>query len=71
MIVAVFATLFLTLVLGWFGRHGLAAVALVACLFFFVYEFLWEVWSPEYGFEMPWIQTELIGPFGEDREGGA
>jgi len=69
MIVAVFATLFLTLVLGWFGRHGLAVVALVACLVLYVWEFLYEVYSPEYGFEMPWIQTELIAP-GEPGTGG-
>ena len=59
MIVAVFSALFLTLVLGWFGRQGLAAIALVACLALFVWEFLYEIYSPEYGFRMPWIQTEL------------
>jgi hypothetical protein len=59
MIVAVFSALFLTLVLGWFGRHSLAAVALVVCLALFVWEFLFEVYSPEYGFRMPWIQTDL------------
>jgi len=59
MIVAVFSALFLTLVLGWFGRHGLATIALVACLALFTWEFLYEIYSPEYGFRMPWIQTEL------------
>jgi hypothetical protein len=27
-----------------------------------VYLFLFEVYSPEYGFRMPWIQTELESP---------
>lgn len=71
MIVAVFATLFLTLVLGWFGRHGLAAVALVICLALYVWEFLYEVYSPEYGFSMPWIQTELMPPDAGERGGAA
>ena len=59
MIVAVFSALFLTLVLGWFGRRGLATIALVACLGLFIWEFLFEIYSPEYGFRMPWIQIEL------------
>jgi hypothetical protein len=62
MIVAVFSTLFLTLVLGWFGQRSLAMVALVACLAVFLWEFLFEIYSPEYGFRMPWIQTELLSP---------
>ena len=71
MIVAVFATLFLTLVLGWFGRGTLAAVALVACLALYAWEFLYEVYSPEYGFSMPWIQTELIAPDTAERRGAS
>jgi hypothetical protein len=48
-IVAVFSTLFLTIVLGWFGSRSLAMLALVACLALFVWEFLFEIYSPEYG----------------------
>ena len=59
MMVAVFSTMFLALVLGWFGRGYLALAFVVLCLLVFVWEFLFEVYSPEYGFRMPWIQTEL------------
>jgi hypothetical protein len=67
-IVAVFSTLFLTIVLGWFGSRSLAMLALVACLALFVWEFLFEIYRPEYGFRMPWIQTELIATPAPDRE---
>jgi len=71
MIVAIFSALFLTLVLGWFGRQGLAAIALVACLALYVWEFLYEIYSPEYGFRMPWIQTELLVPPASPPDGRA
>jgi hypothetical protein len=62
MVVAVFIALFLTVVLGWAGWRRLSAVMLVVCLGLYVWEFLFEVYSPEYGFRMPWIQTELVAP---------
>lgn len=63
MIVAVFTALFLTFLFGWMGWRGLAALALVVCLGAYVWEFQYEIYSPEYGFRMPWIQVELApGP---------
>lgn len=59
MIVAVFTALFLTFVFGWMAWWRLAALAVVVCLGVYVWEFLYEVYSPEYGFRMPWIQVEL------------
>lgn len=64
MIVAVLASLFLTVILGWLGWRTLSAIALVICLAVYLWEFLYEIYSPEYGFRMPWIQTELVVPDG-------
>ena len=59
MMVAVFATMSLALICGWFGRRLLAIALLVLCLTLTVGLFLFEIYSPESGFRMPWIQTEF------------
>ena len=59
MMAAVFATMFLALVLGWIDRRTLAIASFAACL---VLLFLFEIYSPDYGFRMPWIKTELPIP---------
>ncbi len=44
------------------------AIALVAvALVLAVKLFLWEIYSPEYGFRMPWLQTELPAAAREGR----
>lgn len=68
MMAAVFAAMALALVIGWFGRRSVAIVCLVVCLVLAVKLFLWEIYSPDYGFRMPWIQTEL-GPSPVQGEG--
>ena len=60
MMAAVFATMFLALVLGWLGRRALAIASLAACLVLSVWLFLFEIYSPETGFRMPWIKTEIL-----------
>jgi hypothetical protein len=60
--VAVFATMFAALVLGWIGRRTCAVITLAACLVLSVWLFLFEIYSPDYGFRMPWIKTELPMP---------
>lgn len=57
--VAVFATMSLALICGWVGRRWLAAALFGLCLALSIGLFLFEIYSPEYGFRMPWIQTEL------------
>jgi|tagenome__1003787_1003787.scaffolds.fasta_scaffold20601994_3 hypothetical protein len=59
MMVPVFVTMLLGLGLGWFVRRwlGLAFVALSFVLA--LGQFLFEVYSPEHGFSMPWIQTQV------------
>lgn len=59
MMAAVFATMCLALVLGWTGRRSLAIASLAACLVLSVWLFLFEIYSPETGFRMPWIKTEF------------
>jgi hypothetical protein len=63
MMALVFATLTLALILSLAGRGRLAAAAILSCLLLSIGEFLWEVYSPEYGFRMPWIQVRLSLPW--------
>ena len=41
------------------GRRSLAITILIICLALSIYEFLYEIYSPETGFRMPWIQTQI------------
>ena len=59
MMVTVFATMSLALICGWFGHRSLAIVLFTLCFVLSIGLFLFEIYSPEYGFRMPWIQTEL------------
>ncbi len=59
MMAAVFTTMSVALICGWFGRRSLAVALLVLCLALSIGLFLFEIYSPEYGFRMPWIQTQL------------
>ena len=60
MMAAVFATLTLALVVGWFSSPRVAIGLAVLCLLLAIKLFLFEIYSPETGFRMPWIQTELV-----------
>ena len=62
MMAAVFATMFLALVFGWIEWRVLAIASLAGCLVLSVWLFLFEIYSPDYGFRMPWIKTELPLP---------
>ena len=57
MMVAVFATMLLALVASRYGPAWLAIASLLACLGLSTGLFLFEIYSPEYGFRMPWLQT--------------
>lgn len=59
MMLAVFASMTLALIFGWFGRRSLAVTLFATCLVLSIGLFLFEIYSPEYGFRMPWIQTQL------------
>jgi hypothetical protein len=58
MMVPVFVTMLLALVCGYFVRRWLGLVFAALSLMLAIGQFLFEVYSPEYGFRMPWIQTE-------------
>jgi hypothetical protein len=56
MMVAVFAALMVALLLDGIGRPRPALVALGLGFGLAVWLFLFEVYSPETGFRMPWLQ---------------
>jgi hypothetical protein len=56
MMAAVFASLLLAFILDFAGLHRAAVSCLLLCLALSVGLFLWEVYSPDYGFRMPWLQ---------------
>ena len=57
MMAIIFAMLSAALLVGWFGRRGLAIALIAITLVLAIHLFLWEIHSPEYGYRMPWIQT--------------
>lgn len=59
MMTLIFALLTLSLCLVYLGRARIAVMFLLATLAFSIGLFLFEVYNPEYGFRMPWIQVSL------------
>ena len=59
MMLVVFATLSLALLAACGGPRWLAVVAMLACLALSIGLFLFEIYSPEYGFRMPWLQVKF------------
>ena len=57
MMAIIFALLCAALLVGWFGRRSIAILLVAVTFALAIHLFLWEVYSPEYGFRMPWIQT--------------
>jgi hypothetical protein len=62
MMIPIFAALLLALIAAWLGRQAVAVACLIVCLVLSIGLFLFEVYSPDYGFRMPWIQTQLDAP---------
>jgi len=62
MMAVVFAALTLALIVGWFSRPRIAIALAVICLLLAAKLFLFEIYSPETGFRMPWLQTGLTVP---------
>jgi nitrate/nitrite transporter NarK len=59
MMIATFATLLIAFILDRMGARRCAVACLVACLILTIGLFLWEVYSPDYGFRMPWLKVEI------------
>jgi hypothetical protein len=56
MMAAVYATLSLAFILDFAGFRRVAVSSLFLSFALCVGLFLWEVYSPDYGFRMPWLQ---------------
>jgi hypothetical protein len=59
MMLIVFATLSTALLAACFGPRWLAVLSMLACLALSTGLFLFEIYNPEYGFRMPWLQVQL------------
>jgi hypothetical protein len=57
MMAAVFATALLAFVVAWRGHQRFASLCFLVSIALAVGLFLYEIYSPEYGFRMPWLQT--------------
>ncbi len=62
MMVLVFAALLAAFILGWFEKRAAAIGLFALSLALALGLFLWEVYSPAYGFDMPWIQVQREAP---------
>ena len=62
MMTVIFATLLLAFLAARFGPRWLAVAFVLTCLALSTGLFLYEIYSPEYGFRMPWLQVRLDLP---------
>ncbi len=58
MMTAIFAILTLALFAGRYGPRWFAVMAILVCLALSTGLFLYEIYSPDYGFRMPWLQVD-------------
>jgi hypothetical protein len=61
MMLLVFATLSLAFVAAEYGPRWLALLSIMVCLGLSIGLFLFEIYSPEYGFHIPWLQVQFDG----------
>jgi hypothetical protein len=59
MMASIFAVLLIAFILNFSGLRRVAVSCLLVSLALCVGLFLWEIYSPEYGFRMPWLQVDL------------
>jgi hypothetical protein len=59
MMLAIFTALSLALLVGFYGPRWLAILSMLVCLALSIGLFLFEIYSPDYGFRMPWLQVQL------------
>lgn len=57
MMTVIFALMLAALFLAWRGRARGAILCVLAALLCSIGLFLFEIYNPEYGFRMPWIQV--------------
>ena len=56
MMLVIFTLLFISLLFVWFRFERIALCFFIVTLVCVVSLFLFEIYSPQYGFKMPWIQ---------------
>jgi hypothetical protein len=56
MMAAVYASLLFAFIFDFTGLRRVAVCCLFLCFALCAGLFLWEIYSPEYGFRMPWLQ---------------
>ena len=59
MMLAVFATMSLALLAGYYGPRQCSVLLMLVCVALAIGLFLFEIYNPEYGFRMPWLQVLL------------
>lgn len=59
MMASILGVLLIALILNFSGPRRLAVSCLFVSFALCVGLFLWEIYSPEYGFRMPWLQVDL------------
>jgi hypothetical protein len=59
MMLAIFAAMSLALLVGFYGPRWIAVLSILLCVALSIGLFLFEIYSPEYGFHMPWLQVQL------------
>ncbi len=62
MMTITFALILAAFVLNLWNLPRTAMACLFICLVVTIGLFLWEIYSPDYGFRMPWLQVELRHP---------
>lgn len=63
MMAAVYGTLLIAFILEVSGLRRAAVCCLCLSLALCIWLFLWEIYSPDYGFRMPWLQVEMAPIF--------
>jgi len=63
MMASVYATLLIAFILDLSGLRRSAVTCLFLSLALCVWLFLWKIYSPDYGFRMPWLQAEVAPIF--------
>ncbi len=61
MMLLVFAALSVAFVAGGYGPRWLALLSITVCLGLSIGLFLFEIYNPDYGFRMPWLQVQFEG----------
>jgi hypothetical protein len=56
MMVAIFGAMLLALILAELRRKLLANAAIALCIVLAIWLFQWEIYSPGYGYAIPWLR---------------